>query len=154
MASAHDVAAYILQRRGNMSAMKLQKLVYYCQAWSLVWDERPLFGEPIEAWANGPVVRELYDVHRGRFDVRDWPQGDPSKLDTDARDTVDAVLGFYAHHSPQWLSDLTHRERPWCDARKGLQDGERGNRIITLEAMADYYANLPETHGSEKEQEA
>ena len=56
MATAHDVAAYILQKKGEMTAMKLQKLVYYSQAWSVVWDERPLFHEKIEAWANGPVV--------------------------------------------------------------------------------------------------
>jgi len=50
-----DVSRYILERMGEMTAMKLQKLCYYAQAWSLVWDERPLFDERIEAWANGPV---------------------------------------------------------------------------------------------------
>jgi len=49
--SVHDVAAYILKKQGEMSAMKLQKLVYYSQAWSLVWDEKPLFRAQIEAWA-------------------------------------------------------------------------------------------------------
>ena len=43
MASVFDVAAYILHRAGTMTAMKLQKLVFYSQAWSLVWDEKPLF---------------------------------------------------------------------------------------------------------------
>ena len=62
MVSAHDVAAYILRKQGPLSAMKLQKLVYYAQAWSTVWDDQPLFSEAVEAWANGPVVRELYDV--------------------------------------------------------------------------------------------
>ena len=75
--SVHDVAAYILKKQGEMSAMKLQKLVYYSQAWSLVWDEKPLFRAQIEAWANGPVVRSLYDVGggvnvgwNGRFEIR------------------------------------------------------------------------------------
>ena len=36
--SALDVAKYILKEHGEMTAMKLQKLVYYCQAWSLVWE--------------------------------------------------------------------------------------------------------------------
>ena len=49
-----DIAAYILCKQGAMTAMKLQKLVYYSQAWSLVWDDKPLFRERIEAWANGP----------------------------------------------------------------------------------------------------
>jgi uncharacterized phage-associated protein len=69
--SVHDVAAYILTRRSPMSTMELQKLVYYSQAWHLVWDEDRLFPEEIEAWAGGPVVRALYEAHRGEYLVRD-----------------------------------------------------------------------------------
>ena len=65
MANALDVAAAILKRTGPIPAMKLQKLVYYSQAWSLVWDDRPLFKDRIEAWANGPVIPNLYRAHRG-----------------------------------------------------------------------------------------
>jgi len=50
MASVHDVACYILKKQSPMTTMKLQKLVYYCQAWSLVWDEKPLFKERMDAW--------------------------------------------------------------------------------------------------------
>lgn len=124
--------------------MKLQKLVYYSQAWSVVWDERPLFPERIEAWANGPVVRELYDLHRGSFEVAEWPRGDAAKLTAEERTTVDSVLQFYGSRSAQWLSDLTHREQPWLAARRGLPDGERGNREITLSALEEYYASLPD----------
>ncbi len=53
MASCLDVAEYILREMGPVTAMKLQKLVYYSQAWSLVWDEEPIFEEEIQAWANG-----------------------------------------------------------------------------------------------------
>ena len=95
MASAHDVAAYILECHGRMTAMKLEKLVYYCQAWSLVWDERTLFDERIEAWVNGPVVPELYRVHRGQFHLDEWPQGDPSILEDYQIDTINAVLSYY-----------------------------------------------------------
>lgn len=143
MASVHDVAAHILREHGPLSAMKLQKLVYYAQAWSLVWDDRPLFPEAIEAWANGPVVRELYDQHRGQFEVRDWPRGDPGALDTDARATVRAVLDYYGPRSAQWLSDLTHAERPWKEARRGIPDGERGSTAISLERMMEYYSTIP-----------
>ena len=75
-----DVAAYILQKMGAMTTMKLQKLVYYSQAWSLVWDEKPLFVEDIEAWANGPVVRELFDYHRGMYEISAMPIGNPRLL--------------------------------------------------------------------------
>src|SRR5271157_4427990 len=103
MASVNDVAAYILKKRGRTTAMKLQKLVYYCQAWSLVWDDKPLFKARIEAWANGPVVPSLYNLHRGKFDVARWP-GDPNALTDSERETVDAVLRFYGDKSSQWLS--------------------------------------------------
>lgn len=140
--SVHDVAAYILERSGEMTAMKLQKLVYYTQAWSLVWDERPLFAERIEAWANGPVVRELYEKHRGLFQVASWPHGDPNALSTQERATIDAVLDYYAPHPSQALSDLTHREQPWREARRGLSPGQRGHQEITLASMAEYYGGL------------
>src|SRR5690242_14794168 len=95
MANVHDVAAYILQRRGQMTAMKLQKLVYYAQAWSLVWDDEPLFPEEIQAWANGPVVRALYERHRGQFKLHAWPFGNPEALDENQQDTVQRVLEYY-----------------------------------------------------------
>lgn len=142
MANVHDVAAYILARRGSMTAMKLQKLVYYCQAWALVWDEKPLFGERIEAWANGPVVRELYERHRGQFLVTQWPWGSPDSLDKTERETVDAVMDFYGDKPAVWLSNLTHQEDPWLDARKGLAPGEPGCKEITHAAMAEYYEGL------------
>ncbi|MDQ5909343.1 MAG: hypothetical protein QG599_1438 [Pseudomonadota bacterium] len=144
MANVFDVAAYILDRQGPMSAMKLQKLVYYAQAWSLVWDDAPLFPNRIEAWANGPVVRDLYEVHCGQYQVnaslfRPHAEGG---LNATQIETIDTVLGFYANHSAQWLSDQTHAEDPWRLAREGLADRERGEREITLAALAEYYGAL------------
>ena len=142
MADVFDVAQYILSKKGQMTAWKLQKLVYYSQAWSLVWDERQLFPQRIEAWANGPVCPALYNVHRGSFLVEAIAHGNADHLDQDARETVDAVLETYGDKNSQWLSDLTHSELPWQEARRGLADGERGNVEITPGAMADYYGNL------------
>lgn len=144
MPNVLDVAQYILDNRGRMTAWKLQKLCYYAQAWSLVWDEKKLFPEPIEAWANGPVVRALYERHRGKFQVSKIEGGDPTRLTAQQRDTVNAVLRAYGDKSSQWLSDLTHQEDPWRDARlrAGLRPGERGNAEITIGALATYYGSL------------
>jgi len=142
MASVHDIAAYILKKRGAMTAWKLQKLVYYSQAWSLVWDEKPLFSARIEAWANGPVVPQLYRLHRGKFTVSSWPDGERGNLSQTERETVDAVLKFYGDRTPQWLSDLTHREEPWLKARVGLGPNDPGKQEIKLGDMADYYGRL------------
>jgi uncharacterized phage-associated protein len=141
MVTVHNVAAYILKKQGAMTAMKLQKLVYYCQAWSLVWDEKPLFKVRIEAWANGPVVPELYELHRGKFDVFRW-DGNPQKLSSRQKATIDGVLEFYGAKSSQWLSDLTHQEAPWREARAGIPSAARDKTEITHAAMAEYYSSL------------
>lgn len=140
--TAHDVAAYILRKRGQMTAMKLQKLVYYSQAWSLVWDDAPLFSEHIEAWANGPVVPDLYSSHRGSYTVVRLDRGDPEALSGVQRETVDAVLAAYGDKTSQWLSDLTHSEAPWKSARRGLAPGQRSSSEISLSSMAEYYGSL------------
>ncbi len=105
MTSALDVAAYILRKQGPMTAMKLQKLVYYSQAWHLVWEERRLFEEAIEAWANGPVVRELYLRHRGlwQLDASTHLGGNPDAIDAGQRDPLcqDLVRQFGASGSQQ-----------------------------------------------------
>ena len=143
MATAHDVAAYILDKLGEMSAMKLQKLLYYSQAWQLVWEDRPLFPQRIQAWANGPVVQEVYACHRGQFSVGPtWPRGDASRLGNDERETIDAVINAYGHLSGQQLSHLTHSEDPWCDARGDLSPTVRSTNEITPAAMAEFYAAL------------
>lgn len=143
MTTVIDVAAFVLAERGPMTAMKLQKLVYYSQAWSLVWDERPLFENQFEAWANGPVSPVLYEQHRGQFQLSPGcVAGHPEELDEAAQRTVRSVLEFYGDKSAQWLSDLTHSELPWIEARQGLAPGERGDAPITHAAMAEYYGSL------------
>lgn len=144
MATVFDVAKYILKETGPLSTMKLQKLVYYAQAWSLVWDDAPLFHEKIEAWANGPVAPSLFELHKGRYNVRSnfFRKADISSLSENQKDTVDRVVDFYGDKSAQWLSDLTHSEAPWVDARRGIPDGERGSSEITWESMAEYYGSL------------
>ena len=141
MANMRDIAAYILRQRGGMTAMKLQKLVYYSQAWHLVWAEKPLFESRIEAWANGPVTPELYSLHRGNFHVTEI-EGNPAALSESERASVDGVLEFYGDLGAHQLSELTHQEAPWKDARKGLDPGQRSNAEISEAAMFEYYDSL------------
>jgi uncharacterized phage-associated protein len=147
MAQIEDVAAYILAKAGPMTSMKLQKLAYYSQAWHLVWREVPLFPNEIEAWANGPVVRELYYLHRGRFSLAgpaDIPNGDPNRLSADEQSVIDTVLQAYGDKPAHWLSELTHNEAPWLNARRqaGLGGGQRGDATIGLDVMYEYYDGL------------
>jgi len=142
MANVFDVAQCILHKQGTITTMKLQKLVYYCQAWALVRDTKPLFAEQIQAWASGPVVPNLYNVHKGKFEIDSLPVGNQDKLEKYEKDTIKAVLGHYGSKEAQWLSDLSHLEKPWNQARKGKKPGENSTREISHAAMVEYYSSL------------
>lgn len=137
MPSALDAAQFILEQSGPMTTMKLQKLIYYSQVWSVVWDDDVLFREPIQAWDNGPVVRELWEATRGRFRVDSVPGGNSRHIGAHACDTIAKVLEFYGKKDAQWLSDLTHMEAPWQEARARGQNAE-----ISLERISEYYSSL------------
>lgn len=146
MVSVFDVAAFIVARTGTVQPMKLQKLVYYAQAWSLVRDNEPMLSERFEAWRYGPVCPELYRSHAGADVVPvPYPLGDASQLSPAAQQTVLAVLRAYGRKSSAWLSDLTHREDPWRKARAGLPLDARSNSEITLESMRMYYEDADST---------
>jgi uncharacterized phage-associated protein len=144
--SVFDVAAYIIETFGEITHMRLQKLVYYAQAWSLVWHEQRLFVEPIQAWANGPFVACLYDLFKHHFKVGrdDLPEGDSSRLSDEQKIVVQKVLEFYGRRPIQWLSDVARCEDPWRLAHKGLAPGERGLAEITAASMEAYYSGLIE----------
>ena len=144
MAMVFDVAKYILDKHGAMSAMKLQKLVFYSQAMSLVWDDLPLFDDDFEAWAKGPVCRKLFDTHKGKFLLENsdflTPYGaDTSHLSDEQKETINVVTDSLIDYPPYQLSNMTHQEKPWIDARQGLPPKAYCNNVITKEAMAEYY---------------
>jgi uncharacterized phage-associated protein len=140
---AIDVAEYVLQKYGEMDTYKVQKLTYYCQAWSLAWEHGPLFSDKIEAWRRGPVIRSLFAKHAGQYHISSVG-GNAQSIEEDARAraTIDAVLRFYVPLSGARLSDLTHVEDPWVNARKGLGPKESCDAEITQDAMKRYYKSL------------
>ena len=145
MANIFDAAKYILIKKGRMSTWKLQKLCYYSQAWSLAWsDGKSLFEEDFQAWTNGPVCRELYDMHKGEYTISadDFKIGNPENLTEDEKETIDIVLRDYGDKTPMWLREQTHCEQPWKDARGGTPDDERSENIITKKSMGFYYGSL------------
>lgn len=148
MANIFNVAEHILNKMGTISAMKLQKLCYYSQAWALVWDEHPLFDDHFEAWANGPVSPALYDWHKGMFlvDINAalLERTDKENPLTDAQqETIDSVLNTYGKFTAQELSDLTHKEDPWKKANERCPISTRCNAEITHAMMHEYYTSIP-----------
>jgi uncharacterized phage-associated protein len=137
-----DCAECLLRQLGKMPPMKLHKLLYYAQAWSLVWDGDIIFPERIEAWLNGPVIPALYERHKGKYQI-ETVFGDPEKLSDVQKETLDVIAKDYGGLSSQQISDLVHLERPWGDARSGVPAGERGRAVISPAALQEYYESLP-----------
>jgi uncharacterized phage-associated protein len=139
MANIFDTSKYILDTvGGEVSAMKLQKLCYYSQAWNLVWEGKQLFQEDFLRWDNGPVCRELFDLHQGLFYVDthlvEAAQLSPKGLTGKESVNIDQVLEDYGKYTGGQLSELTHQEAPWRDTPK--------NEIISKGLIKDYYSSL------------
>lgn len=119
----------------NITNLKLQKLVYYAQGFYLAWYDERLFDDPIEAWAHGPVVRQLYVKYQayGANPIPN-PEGfDPNSIDEQTRELLEEVYAVYGQFSAWGLRNLTHDEAPWKDTQR--------NQAIPDEAMKQYFAN-------------
>lgn len=137
---AMDVARYIT---GMMSVdnLKLQKLLFYSQAVHLVRTGNPLFRDIIEAWRYGPVVREVYKHYKTHgFDQIPHPSDEDENpaLCEEQVESIDLVLGYYGEMSSIRLVNETHSEKPWKDAYDPLHE----DKVITVEAIADFYQNV------------
>ena len=146
MKTALEVAEYFLHKidrdaGDTISQLRLVKLVYYAQAWSLVFRNQPLFDEEIEAWRHGPVAPSVVNTYKS-FRRSSIPA--PSSPMPDFSHREQQILEFvherYGNLGAIQLSDLTHKEDPWKIARQGIGADERSNSIITWEAMRSFYS--------------
>jgi len=149
LASALETSKYIILLAGNdpqgedMTPLRLQKLLYYAQGWSLALRDCALFDEQIQAWPWGPVVPEVYQAykHLGRHGIPADNIGDIQITD-DERDLLDAVWGAYKGFSAIRLSEMTHDEPPWKDARGSLRPESPSSREIRKDDLKRYFKTL------------
>ncbi|MGL4552196.1 MAG: Panacea domain-containing protein [Gemmataceae bacterium] len=152
MASASSVArefvalSYAGDEPDPLTNLRLQKLLYYAQAWSFVVRGANLFPEAVQAWRHGPVVRRVYAaVPKGvKADVLGRKQfADAAPLTAEQSAFVRAVWETYREFSATKLAALTHDEDPWLDAWGDRPEGGTGSEVIPPESMADYFAKQP-----------
>jgi uncharacterized phage-associated protein len=141
VAEVLDVAEYIRRCLPALTTMKLQKLVYFSQAVHLVETGNPLFAAQIEAWVEGPVVRELFNEVRGKRSTPVLP-GDPNRLNPVEVASIMKTLDWYGGYSGEVLSEMTHADAPWRDGRKGLAPTQYGTVTIEPLAMLSFYETL------------
>jgi uncharacterized phage-associated protein len=137
-----DTLIQLARERGiEMTNLKLQKLLYYAQAWCLVFTDGPLFDAEFEAWVHGPVVPRVFRRFRG---YRWNPITEPVNPVSDAQLTgyLGEVLNKYGSMSATQLERLTHLEDPWKEARNGCAPDASSTAVISQDSMKRFYRKL------------
>ncbi|HYH81999.1 MAG TPA: type II toxin-antitoxin system antitoxin SocA domain-containing protein [Longimicrobium sp.] len=123
----------------SITNLKLQKLVYYAQAWTMAMLGRPLFTEAVEAWAHGPVVDVVYQEYKGHgYNGLPRSRKKP-RFAPEERIVLEDVLAAYGEHSATFLEALTHSEAPWRTAWGDRPSTSRSRREIPLSLMGEFY---------------
>ncbi|MEK7572204.1 MAG: type II toxin-antitoxin system antitoxin SocA domain-containing protein [Patescibacteria group bacterium] len=156
--SASVIAKYFLwktiQDKKSITNKKLQKLLYYSQAWNLAFNNTPLFKEKIEAWIHGPAIRSVYRQYKkfGFGPIRESvSENDFTTLTADNKDLLDEIWRVYGKFDASYLEELTHGEEPWQKARENLDGEASSTNIISLENMQIYYRKLGQKKDNGKE---
>lgn len=118
------------------SPMKLQKLCYYAQAYSLAQGGE-LFPEDFQAWQHGPVVPELYAKYRD-YQWRAIDAEFPANADA-VPSIVGEVVAAYGRLDGAALSNITHREAPWINARGNIPESDGSRAVISKDAMRNFF---------------
>lgn len=149
--SAESVARYLLllaDQTGDcvVTHMQLQKWLYYVQGWSLAVAGKPLFNEEIQAWKHGPVIKSLWPkfTDYGKSAIAPHECADDGTLTDSQRQFVEWVWSRYNQYSALKLSEMTHREPPWINARAGLPSTADSNKPITIESLRDFFSKQHE----------
>lgn len=142
-----DVAQYILEK-GEFDTLpytKLERLCYYTQAWSIAWDNEPIFPEEFYAGTNGAVCHEFFQGVNNQLYISVTDNiGVSEILSDDQKASVDAVIEYYYEYSTERLGQIIRAEFPWYDARYLLETNKNATGRITHKNMGNYYKTLLE----------
>lgn len=140
--TASQIADYLLWRTRQerpadpdyLTPMKLQKLLYYVQGWSLAETGAAIFREQIEAWCEGPVVPAVQAAYQGheKDPILDAPES-PPQLDPATRELIENVWDKYKHYSAFGLSAMAQSESPWQHARNGKSESAPGKDTMAVD---------------------
>ena len=146
------VISYIFECLGEVTPLALQKILYFIQGLFFSKYGTPLFNNDCEAWVHGPVYAEIYDMFSNfRYDPIDDPRfellkGKSVNLDEKEREVVDLVVNTFGIYGGKTLERITHKEKPWKDAREGYSENEPSNEEISKESIKEYFVSVREKY--------
>ena len=124
----------------DITHLKLQKLLYYAQAWHLANQNRELFAEDMEAWTHGPVVPSVWQAYKDCGWSSLPPVNREIDLSKSEENLLELVYKEYGKFSAKELERLTHSEHPWKKTRGDLPIEAKCSNPIDKKMMRDYYA--------------
>ena len=141
---ADFIVAFAHEHGDPVSNLKLQKLLYYAQAWYLALNGDPLFDERIEAWVHGPVVPPVYGMYKGWAwqPIQDDIELAAVELPSVLTPHLEEVMDVYGGMSVYDLEKLTRAEYPWQKARGNLPMDQPSNAVISQADMKEFYGRL------------
>ena len=124
-----------------INVYKLQKLMYYAQAWYLGVYGKPLFDTDFQAWIHGPVIPDLLDKYQRQFSWETIVEKiEQPKLPQKIGEFIEEVAEAYFEYDDETLERMTCGEMPWLEARGDLPRDESCHAIISQESMKKYYS--------------
>ena len=116
----------------QISNLKLQKLLYYCQGAFLAIKNEKLFEDDILAWTHGPVIEEIYQEYKkfGAGGITEIPN-EKVLIDEETREVLINTYNTFGKYSAWGLRNLTHNETPWTETKK--------NDVISTDKIKKYF---------------
>lgn len=135
----------------TITPLKLQKLLYAVQGWSLGLNKQEMYSERLEAWAHGPVVVQIYNEFKeyGYNPLPNIAAFEPTRFSQKEIEILELVRQVYSLYEAKTLERLTHAEEPWQMARKDCKAGEASKNVITISSIKDYYEKIVEENNIE-----
>lgn len=135
----------------SITHLKLQKLIYYAQAWCLVLFNKTLFEEDFQAWSHGPVLPSIYNNYK-QYGYEAIPVCNcDNNLRTEIIDLLEDIKNVYGEKSAKYLENLTHSELPWLEARGNISIEMRSTTPISKITMKEFYTKLHEKNSIDEE---
>lgn len=149
MSTIKRVAYAILHNYGKMSHERLELLTYYCQAQYLSTTSIQLFPNSFQAWKNGPVCLELFNIcYLTQDEVSEnniifSPIELYKTFNRSQLRVVYAVCEALKDYTTQDLAARARSELPWVDARRGVDTNNACDTELSHKIIHDYYAKNP-----------
>jgi uncharacterized phage-associated protein len=119
--------------------LKLQKLLYFAQAYYLANFDRELFAEDMQAWTHGPVVPSVWHEYK-KYSWESIPPQAQARVSKEIVPYLEAVYANFGKFDAKELERITHEHEPWLRTRDGRRSELKCTDPIDKALIKQFYA--------------